>query len=201
MAKKKKKVYEPKPYVLNFGYTIIETKSLQEGIDFIRTLPKPNSRDRKHNLANLAEIDPKCVCCGRVGTKFCLGQGKFAGAPNRGDDLHWDLYTSDDVALNIDHIHPKSKGGENHLSNYQILCIECNSFKGNKPTNLIPYKALLDAKISVVPMVIATKPYLLVDGGKQLDKGLYEGLSEWLDEVRVDGEYRYFLIDIKKEET
>ena len=200
MSKKKKRklgprVYEPKRYMLNFGYTIIETKPLREGIDFIRTLPKKNGRDRKHNLADLAEINSTCICCKRVGTQFCLGEGKHVGKKDRGDDRHWDLYTDDGIAMSIDHIHPRSKGGRNHLDNYQILCYECNVFKGNKTERLIPYKALLEAKIDVIPMIIANKPFLYVDGGKRLEMALYEPLKEWLDEVEVDGTYRYFLID------
>lgn len=205
MSKKKKKksgpkVYEPKRYMLDFGYTIIETKPLQEGIDFIRTLPRKNSRDRKHNLADLAELNTTCVCCGRVGTQFCLGEGKHVGEKNRGADRHWDLYTDDGVAMSIDHIHPRSKGGRDHLNNYQIMCIECNVFKGNKPERLIPYKALLEAKIDVIPMLIANKPFLFVNGGKRLETVLYEPLKEWLEEVEVDGEYRYFLIDKVEEQ-
>ena len=189
------KVYEPKRYTLDFGYKILETKSLQEGIDFIRTLPKKNSNSRKHNLVELADVNSSCVCCGRAGTKFCLGEGKYVGEKNRGEDRHWDLYTDDGIALSIDHIHPRSNGGQNHLDNYQLMCIECNAFKGNKPERLIPYKALLDAKIDVIPMLIANMPYLWINGGKRLEIELYEPLKEWLDELEVDGMWKYFLID------
>jgi hypothetical protein len=197
MSKKKygTKVYEPKRYALDFKYTIIETKPIQEGIDYIRTLPRRGSGDRKHNLAALAELNTTCVCCGRVGTKFCLGEGKHVGDKNRGADRHWDLYTADGIAMSIDHIHPRSKGGKDHLDNYQLMCIECNVFKGNKPERLIPYKALLEAKIDVIPMLIADKPFLYINGGKRLEMGLYEPLKEWLDEVEVKDNYRYFLID------
>ena len=205
MGKKKKKntgpkVYEPKRYMLDFGYTILETKSLKEGIDFIRSLPKKGSKDRKHNLAELADVNSACVCCNREGTQFCLGEGKHVGEKNRGADRHWDLYTDDGVALSIDHVHPRSKGGKDHLDNYQLMCIECNVFKGNKPERLTPYKALLDAKINVIPMLIANKPYLSVNGGKRLETALFEPLNEWLDEVEVDGVWRYFLIDKVEEQ-
>ncbi len=35
------------------------------------------------------------------------------------------------VILEIDHIHPKSKGGINDLNNYATSCIECNRGKGD----------------------------------------------------------------------
>lgn len=34
-------------------------------------------------------------------------------------------------SLTIDHVIPLSKGGKNHVDNYQTLCRKCNSKKGN----------------------------------------------------------------------
>lgn len=39
--------------------------------------------------------------------------------------------------MTIDHILPKSKGGPNELSNYQMLCTVCNRNKGNKIEELV----------------------------------------------------------------
>ena len=36
-----------------------------------------------------------------------------------------------DVVLQIDHIHPKSKGGKNKISNYLVACSDCNLGKGD----------------------------------------------------------------------
>lgn len=38
-----------------------------------------------------------------------------------------------DVPLNIDHIHPRSKGGSNRVSNLAVACVPCNEKKGNRP--------------------------------------------------------------------
>ncbi|MCX4598327.1 RNA-guided endonuclease IscB [Streptomyces sp. NBC_01549] len=37
------------------------------------------------------------------------------------------------VPLNIDHVHPRSKGGSDRISNLVIACIPCNQAKGNLP--------------------------------------------------------------------
>lgn len=42
--------------------------------------------------------------------------------------------SAEEKSLEVDHIHPKSLGGKDDLSNYQALCYSCNSCKGNKDT-------------------------------------------------------------------
>ena len=37
-----------------------------------------------------------------------------------------------DAPLNLDHVHPKAKGGSNRLSNLALACIPCNQKKGSK---------------------------------------------------------------------
>jgi 5-methylcytosine-specific restriction endonuclease McrA len=37
------------------------------------------------------------------------------------------------VPLEVEHIHPKSKGGSNRVSNLTLSCVQCNQNKGNKP--------------------------------------------------------------------
>lgn len=48
---------------------------------------------------------------------------------------HWNLYAlkeGEEVLMTKDHIIPKSKGGRNHLSNYQPMCQKCNQEKDDK---------------------------------------------------------------------
>lgn len=48
---------------------------------------------------------------------------------------HLNLYAVDEngkeILMTKDHIIPKSKGGKDHISNYQTMCVRCNMTKGN----------------------------------------------------------------------
>lgn len=51
--------------------------------------------------------------------------------------LHRDDYTcqycgKDQTELTIDHVIPRSRGGENHWCNVVAACVHCNNRKGNK---------------------------------------------------------------------
>jgi len=71
-----------------------------------------------------------CVKCSIKGTFFAkerhIAEGRF----------HFNLYgldeNGDEVMITKDHMIPKSIGGKNNLSNYQVLCSTCNWDKGNK---------------------------------------------------------------------
>ncbi|MEY2341478.1 RNA-guided endonuclease IscB [Acidithiobacillus sp. IBUN Pt1247-S3] len=48
---------------------------------------------------------------------------------------------AENVPLEIDHIHPKSRGGSNRVSNLTIACRDCNQAKGNMPLEQFLAKA------------------------------------------------------------
>lgn len=48
--------------------------------------------------------------------------------------------TPPEVALEIDHIEPKSKGGKDEIENYITACFDCNRGKRNIPLDKIPNK-------------------------------------------------------------
>ena len=68
----------------------------------------------------------KCCVCGKEGTHFTLDSG--ADNPNR---RHFNLRTDDGILMTRDHIIPKSRGGREHISNMQTMCVDCNKAKGN----------------------------------------------------------------------
>lgn len=74
----------------------------------------------------------RCVGCGITGQFFGLEKA----INNDVDRYHFNLYghASDgtEVLITKDHIVPKSRGGRNVLSNYQVMCYECNADKGDK---------------------------------------------------------------------
>ena len=158
----------------NFGYKIIKSLPLEEGIEYVLSLPRKTNFSRKHIMAELASINPICVCCGIEATKFCLGQSKDSG-------LHWDLYSEDDVALSLDHIQPKSKGGKNNLGNSQIMCTECNSLKANKPERIIGYKMVLDA-CEDITLTIRHIPFLRIGYYQQMKQELLCATQDFFTE-------------------
>lgn len=166
----------------NFSYKILETKPLTEGADFILSLRSKNKGfSRKRALATLSKTNTTCVCCGVVGTKFCLGEDKSGGK-------HWDLYTEDNIALSLDHILPKAKGGTNHISNLQIMCLECNNLKMHFPERIEGYKKLLDllkGKSIQIELKLSKRPYLRFDYWKQLSGEIFWQVKEYFDEESI----------------
>jgi len=74
----------------------------------------------------------KCCSCGLKATHFALEQIIPA---QQGDKFHINMYGEKDgeeILFTKDHILPKSKGGENHIDNYQTMCCPCNLAKGNQ---------------------------------------------------------------------
>jgi len=83
---------------------------------------------QRYQLFAVKEV--KCVGCGVKGEYF--GLEKIKG--QEGDRYHFNLYgikNGVEVLITKDHIIPKSKGGQNILDNYQIMCFDCNIEKGD----------------------------------------------------------------------
>jgi 5-methylcytosine-specific restriction endonuclease McrA len=72
-----------------------------------------------------------CKHCGVVGKFFAVERDKVGHS-----GWHLNLYAinsyGDEVLMTADHIIPRSRGGDNDVSNLQTLCTKCNHAKGNK---------------------------------------------------------------------
>ena len=77
-----------------------------------------------------AEKGVKCVCCGVEGVFFAIE--KHWNTLH--EKYHLNLYGFDkngkEIMITKDHIKAVSKGGRNHINNYQTICTKCNLKKG-----------------------------------------------------------------------
>jgi 5-methylcytosine-specific restriction endonuclease McrA len=109
--------------------------------EYVRKNVQGDYRNKKKQMFNgynvnvssdrlfLFKSNRTCVTCGIVGNKIILEMTRNCNTP------HFNLYCEKDgdlILITKDHIIPKSKGGKDHLSNYQTMCVVCNVKKGNK---------------------------------------------------------------------
>ncbi|GIE41428.1 hypothetical protein Alo02nite_43260 [Actinoplanes lobatus] len=71
------------------------------------------------------------------------------------------------VPLNIDHIHPRSRGGSDRISNLTLACIACNQIKGNQP---------IEVFLAERPKVLAT---VLADAKRPLHNAAAVSTTRW----------------------
>ena len=73
-----------------------------------------------------------CVCCGIKANTLMLELGKK-------NNSHLNLYAESNeelILMTLDHVHPKSKGGNNDMSNLQTMCTQCNTLKSHSNISL-----------------------------------------------------------------
>ena len=111
---------------------VVQLKDVFDNITSSKTKPRVDiggdlvkMTSQRYKLFNKSTI---CVTCGCEGTFFVKEK-------HRNDELyHLNLYAIVDgfaVLMTKDHIIPKSKGGKNHLTNYQTMCQPCNQEKAD----------------------------------------------------------------------
>ena len=114
---------------------------------------KYNVRTANQRLLALARSQT-CACCGIKGTHFWL---ECSGCMSP----HFNLYATnehgDEVLMTIDHILPRSKGGETQQDNLQTLCTTCNGLKKNETLTLEQLRKRRDKHQPGVKAVKAVK--------------------------------------------
>lgn len=116
-----------KKYTIEDIFKNLENNTLPDSVIYGESDFKDSLR-RVQIIKDLIDRDGnKCIHCDAKPSYFALGKDKMGR-------WHLDLYgglIDDDHMFTIDHIHPKSKGGENKIENYQILCKICNEDKSD----------------------------------------------------------------------
>ena len=135
--------YTPEEVLQHFHADTIYARGASK-VDFDGHLIKMGS----HRYWTFAKKGLTCASCGLEG-KFFVKE-KSAGVAR--DTYHFNLYgidgCGDEVLITKDHIIPKSKGGTNHISNYQTMCQPCNGAKGAEYETIVKPSLPLLGKIA-----------------------------------------------------
>ena len=109
-------------------YRSFEKKTTKEYVVKGKTYSVKMTSQRYHVFAESLS----CACCGLVGSKMMLDISHVDF--ERNGRPHFNLYAVWDncyVLMTKDHIDSKAKGGKDRLSNYQTMCVLCNSAKSD----------------------------------------------------------------------
>lgn len=116
-------------------------------------------KDGKYNIADLLRFNEAKL---RSDNKHCWYCGKKVSSPEE---------------LTIDHIFPRSKGGDNSVDNIYLVCKNCNSSKGNK--DIIEW---FFEKFGYIPMFIIVH-YIKLVYFYSKEHGLLDKHKEDLDKM------------------
>jgi hypothetical protein len=117
------------------SYDSIEWKTAGQRTFFVKVNKETKSFTvpmGSHRYELFATKGIRCSDCGLEGAYFALEKD----ITDSTSKFHLNLYgrdeNGDEIMITKDHILPKSKGGENRLSNYQTMCYKCNQKKADK---------------------------------------------------------------------
>lgn len=105
-----------------------------------------------------AEKGVVCCVCGLKGAFFATERS----AGSKDVSAHFNLYAVNqyghEILMTRDHIIPKSRGGQELMSNMQPMCCKCNSRKGSKLVTITPVTHQEDKHQSVIPDETPQRP-------------------------------------------
>lgn len=108
---------------------------IEHGIYKINLVSKRNKHKYK-----LFKKNKFCTICKAEGVKFLLELKNGCELPEL------NLYTSNNILINMDHIIPRAHGGTNEFRNFQTMCANCNKKKGANIFCAIPNVIKISSK-------------------------------------------------------
>jgi len=123
------------PKTVSKKATRVKVYSIETIFNFIKDNPEEmyyvdeeGNRSKLRRAKVFFEKGIKCIECPIEASYFALDRWLDKS-------FHLDLFgidsDGDEVLMTVDHIHPKSKGGKDHIDNYAPMCTVCNYLKAD----------------------------------------------------------------------
>jgi len=122
-------------------YERIGTFQPDEILPYITAVTGESEREYQGHMVKMSSLRYLTFARKGISCVRCHLKAKFFAlekpAHQKQDRYHFNLYGVDaegnEVLFTKDHIKPRSKGGKDHISNMQTMCLKCNGQKGNIP--------------------------------------------------------------------
>lgn len=111
-------------------------------------------------------------------------------------------HIDDDNKLNIDHIIPLSRGGDDAIYNSQVMCRKCNNKKGNRITSRDMSKAnKLKPSDVEIKLLKASKDKIKTNKSGTTGVFFSSTCEKWVSRIEVDGKRIHLIATHDKDEA